>query len=136
MANSNKTASKILTETPEQFTKEVELEELQSSREQLTEQSAPMSPEERANKAYKLVYGEDAEVPIEHKAINTAQGADWFIRSYMGGLFATPNDHPLTQNFSDLEELLEWFDDFYPAQVDDAVEQNAKDESVETESAA
>lgn len=136
MANSNKTASKILTETPEQFTKEVELEELQSSTEQPTEQSAPMSPEERANKAYKLVYGEDAEVPIEHKAINTAQDADWFIRSYMGGMFATPNDHLLTQKFSNLEELLGWFDQTYPARADDAVEQAVEVENVETESAA
>ncbi|HLO51390.1 MAG TPA: hypothetical protein VK211_23450 [Kamptonema sp.] len=76
----------------------------------------PLPPNERVNAAYKLVYGEGAEIPIRHKSITTAQDADWFIRSYMGGLFATPNDNPLTQRFSNLEELLTWFDRTYPAQ--------------------
>lgn len=76
----------------------------------------PLAPNERVNAAYKLVYGDDAEIPIKHESIATAQDADWFIRSYMGGLFATPNDNPLTQKFSNLEELLTWFDQNYPAQ--------------------
>lgn len=129
MASYHKSVSKIPAETTEQLTEETELGELSAK------QSAPLSPEERANKAYKLVYGEDAEIPIRDKAIETAQDADWFVRSYIGGMFATPNDHPLTQNFSDLEELLAWFDETYPAQVDDAVEQGAKVESVKTEDA-
>jgi hypothetical protein len=74
-----------------------------------------LPPNERVNAAYKLVYGENAEIPIQHESIATDQDADWHIRSYMGGLFATPNDHPLTQKFNDLEELLEWFNETYPA---------------------
>ena len=128
MASYHKSASKVHTETTEQLA-EVESGELSAK------QSAPLSPEERANKVYLLVYGEDAEIPIRDKVINTAQDADWFIRSYMGEMFATPNDHPLTQKFSNLEELLSWFNQAYPAQVDDAVEQSKKHESVETESA-
>ena len=73
-----------------------------------------LPPNERVNAAYKLVYGENAEIPIQHELIATDQDADWHIRSYMGGLFATPNDHPLTQKFNDLEELLEWFNKTYP----------------------
>ena len=76
----------------------------------------PLPPNERVNAAYKLVYGEGAEIPIRHQSIATAQDADWFIRSYMGRLFATPNDNPLTQRFSNLEELLTWFDQTYPIQ--------------------
>lgn len=74
----------------------------------------PLPPNERVNAAYKLVYGENAEIPIQHESIATEQDADWHIRSYMGGLFATPNDHPLTQKFNNLEELLEWFNKTYP----------------------
>lgn len=79
-------------------------------------ESQPLPPNERVNAAYKLVYGEGAEIPIRHESIATAQDADWFIRSYMGGLFAAPNDNPLTQRFSNLEELLTWFDQTYQAQ--------------------
>lgn len=130
MTNPKKSASELPTETTEQLTKEVELDELS------TKQSTPLSPEERANKAYILVYGENAEIPIEHESISTAQKADWFIRSYLGRLFATPNDNPLTQTFGDFLKLLVWFDQTYPAQVDDAVEKGSEDESAETESAA
>lgn len=129
MASYHKSVSKIPAETAEQLTEESELGELSAK------QSTPLSPEERANKAYKLVYGENAEIPIRDKAVETAQDADWFVRSYMGGMFATPNDHPLVQKFSNLEELLTWFDETYPAQVDDAVERGAKVESVKTEDA-
>lgn len=129
MADSSKSESKVPTETTEQSTEKVELDELS------TKQSAPLSPEERANKAYRLVWGEKAESPIRDKSINTAQDADWFVRSYLGVLFATPNDHPLTQKFSNVDELLVWFDQTYPAQVDDAVEKSAEDKSAETESA-
>lgn len=125
MANSSKSESKVPTETTEQSTKEVKSDELS------TKQSPPLSPEERANKAYVLVYGEDAEIPIEHKSIDTAQQADWFIRSHLGRLFATPNDNPLTEKFKNLEKLLVAFDQAYPAQVDDV----AVNESAETESA-
>jgi hypothetical protein len=77
----------------------------------------PLPPNERVNAAYKLVYGENAEIPIQHESIITDQDADWHIRSYMGGLFATPNDHPLTQKFNNLEKLLEWFNETYPVQA-------------------
>ncbi len=126
MASSKKPTSETLTESAEQLTEESELGELSAK------QSAPLSPEERANKAYVLVYGEDAKIPTEHKSIRTAQDADWFIRSYLGRLFATPNDNPLTEKFKNLEELLVGFDQAYPAQVDDAVEPSVQDESAET----
>ncbi|MEG4406449.1 hypothetical protein [Microcoleus sp. MON2_D5] len=74
----------------------------------------PLPPNERVNAAYKLVYGENAEIPIKHESIVTEQDADWHIRSYMGGLFATPNQHPMTQQFNNLEELLDWFNKTYP----------------------
>ena len=128
MASYHKSVSKIPAETTEQLTEETELGELSAK------QSTPLSPEERANKAYKLVYGEDAEIPIRDKAVETAQDADWFVRSYIGEMFAAPNNHPLTQKFSNLEELLTWFDETYPAQVDGAVEQDTKVENVEAES--
>jgi hypothetical protein len=115
MANSNKAASKVHTETTEQLTEQVESEELS------TKQSAPLSPEERANKAYILIYGENAELPIGHRSINTTQDADWFVRSYMGRLFAKPSDHPMTKQFNNLEELLTWFNETYPAQESEKV---------------
>jgi|GEM_PF-6519160 len=76
----------------------------------------PLPPNERVDAAYKLVYGEDAEVPTRHESIVTPEAAEWQIRYYMGGLFAVPNDHPLTQRFSNVDELLTWFDQAYPIQ--------------------
>lgn len=88
----------------------------------LLTEGQPLPPNERVNAAYKLVYGEGAEIPIKHKSITTAQDADWFIRSYMGGLFATSNDNLLTKKFSNLEELLTWFDQTYPTQQEEPQE--------------
>lgn len=92
--------------------------ESQIQKPQLSE-GQPLSPNERVNVAYRLVYGENAEILIGHEAIVTAQDADWFVRSYIGGLFATPNDNPLTQKFDNLEQFLTWFDETYP--VDDSI---------------
>ncbi len=75
-----------------------------------------LSPNERVNAAYKLVYGKNAEIPIRHESIDNERDADWFVRSYMGILFATRNDNPLTQKFSNLDELLAWFYQVYPLQ--------------------
>ncbi|MEG4149602.1 hypothetical protein [Microcoleus sp. Pol12B5] len=75
-----------------------------------------LSPNERVNAAYKLVYGEGAEIPIRHESIDNERDADWFVRSYMGILFATRNDNPLSQKFSNLDELLTWFYQVYPLQ--------------------
>ena len=74
----------------------------------------PLSPIGRANKAYDLVYGDDGDNVIRHGAINTAESADWYVRSYMGGLFASHTDNPLRQRFSNLDELLVWFNATYP----------------------
>ena len=79
-----------------------------------TELVTPLSLIGRADKAYDLVYGDDGDNVIRHGAINTAESADWYVRSYMGGLFATPNDNPLRQRFSNLDELLVWFNATYP----------------------
>lgn len=76
----------------------------------------PLPPNQRVDAAYKLVYGEDAEVPTRHESIVTPEAAEWQIRYYMGGLFAEPNDHPLTQKFSNVDELLAWFNQTYPVQ--------------------
>lgn len=78
-----------------------------------------LSPSERVNAAYKLVYGKNAEIPIRHESIDNEQDADWFVRSYMGILFATPNDNPLTQKFSNLDELLTWFYQVYLLQQEE-----------------
>ena len=80
----------------------------------------PLSPIGRADKAYDLVHGDDGDSELRHGAIDTAESADWYVRSYMGGLFATPNDNPLTQKFDNLEQLLTWFDKTYP--IDDSIE--------------
>lgn len=78
-------------------------------------ESRPLPSNERINAAYKLVYGENAKMPPKDEAI--AQPDDeWFIRSFFGALFATPNDNPLTQKFSNLDELLTWFYQAYPLQ--------------------
>lgn len=76
----------------------------------------PLPHSQRVDAAYKLVYGEAAEVPTRHESIVTPEAAEWQIRYYMGGLFAVPNDHPLTQKFSSVDELLTWFDQTYPVQ--------------------
>ena len=94
MANLSNTGSKIDIETAKPVT--------------------PLSPIGRADKAYELVHGDDGDNVIRHGAIDTAESADWYVRSYMGGLFATPNDNPLRQRFSNLDELLTWFDKTYP----------------------
>ena len=75
-----------------------------------------LSPNQRVDAAYKLVYGENGEVPTRHESIVTAEAAEWQIRYYMGGLFAEPNDHPLAQKFSNVDELLTWFNEAYPLQ--------------------
>lgn len=75
-----------------------------------------LSPNERVNAAYKLVYGKNAEIPIRHESIDNERDADWFVRSYLGILFATQNDNPLSQKFSNLDELLTWFYQVYPLQ--------------------
>ena len=79
-----------------------------------TEPVTPLSPIGRADKAYELVHGDDGDNVIRHGAIDIAESADWYVRSYMGGLFATPNDNPLRQKFDNLEQLLVWFDTTYP----------------------
>lgn len=79
-------------------------------------QGQPLPPNQRVDAAYKLVYGESAEVPTKHEAIVTPESAEWQIRYYMGGLFAVPNNHLLTQKFSSVDELLTWFDQAYPIQ--------------------
>ena len=111
MANLSNTGSKINIETAEPVT--------------------PLSPIGRADKAYELVHGDDGDNVIRHGAIdtaesadwyvrsyhgaiNTAESADWYVRSYMGTLFASPTDNPLRQRFSNLDELLIWFDTTYP----------------------
>ena len=98
------------TDTAPKTTNKESPEQPQSSAESVT----PLSPIGRANKAYDLVHGDDGNNVIRHGAIDTAESADWYVRSYMGGLFATPNDNPLRQRFSNLDELLIWFDATYP----------------------
>ena len=85
-------------------------EQPQSSAEPVT----PLSPIGRADKAYELVHGNDGDSELRHGAINTAESADWYVRSYMGTLFASPTDNPLRQQFSNLDELLIWFNATYP----------------------
>jgi len=92
-------------------TEEVEPEE-QSQQER---QSLP--PSQRVDVAYKLIYGEDAEVPSQHESIITSEASEWQIRHYMGGLFATPSNHLLTQRFSNVDEFLVWFNQAYPLQT-------------------
>lgn len=82
----------------------------------------PLPPSQRVDAAYKLVYGEDSEVPTRHESIVTPEAAEWQIRYYMGGLFAVPNDHPLTRRFSDVDEVLTWFDQAYPPQQEEQSE--------------
>ena len=94
MTNLSDTGSKIDIETAESVT--------------------PLSPIGRADKAYELVHGYDGDSEIRHGAINTADSADWYVRSYMGTLFALPNNNPLRQRFSNLDELLAWFNTTYP----------------------
>ena len=85
-------------------------EQPQSSAEPVT----PLSPIGRADKAYELVHGDDGDSELRHGAIDTAESADWYVRSYMGTLFASPTDNPLRQRFSNLDELLVWFNATYP----------------------
>ena len=80
----------------------------------LTESVTPLSPIERADKAYELVHGDDGDSELRHGAINTAESADWYVRSYMGTLFASPTNNPLRKRFSNLDELLVWFNATYP----------------------
>ena len=80
----------------------------------LTESVTPLSPIGRADKAYELVYGDDGDNVIRHGAIDTAESANWYVRSYIGTLFASPTDNPLRQRFSNLDELLTWFNATYP----------------------
>lgn len=94
MANLSNAGSKIDIETAESVT--------------------PLSPIGRVNKAYNLVHGDDGNNVIRHGAIDTADSADWYVRSYMGTLFASPNNNPLRQRFSNLDELLAWFNTTYP----------------------
>lgn len=79
-----------------------------------SEPVTPLSPIGRADKAYELVHGDDGDSELRHGAINTAESADWYVRSYMGTLFASPTNNPLRQRFSNLDELLVWFDATYP----------------------
>ena len=74
----------------------------------------PLSPIGRVNKAYDLVHGDDGNNVIRHGEIDTAENADWYVRSYMGTLFASPTNNPLRQRFSNLDELLTWFNTTYP----------------------
>ena len=85
-------------------------EQPQSSAEPVT----PLSLIGRADKAYELVHGDDGDNVIRHGAIDTAESADWYVRSYIGTLFASPTDNPLRQRFSNLNELLECFNTTYP----------------------
>ena len=79
----------------------------------------PLSPIGRADKAYELVHGDDGDNVIRHGAIDTAESADWYVRSYMGTLFASPTNNSLRQRFSNLDELFVWLDATYPL-VDEA----------------
>ena len=79
-----------------------------------TEPVTPLSLIERVDKAYELVHGDDGDSELRHGAIDTAESADWYVRSYMGTLFASPTDNPLRQRFSNLNELLAWFNTTYP----------------------
>ena len=94
MGNLSNTGSKIDIETAEPVT--------------------PLSPIKRADKAYELVHGDDGDSELRHGAIDTAESADWYVRSYMSGLFASHTDNPLRQRFSNLDELLVWFNATYP----------------------
>ena len=101
--------SKTTDTTPKTTNKESP-EQPQFSAEPVT----PLSPIGRADKAYELVHGNDGDSELRHGAIDTAESADWYVRSYMGTLFASPTDNPLRQRFSNLDELLIWFDATYP----------------------
>ena len=98
------------TDTMSKTTNKESPEQSQSSAEPVT----PLSPIGRANKAYELVHGDDGDNVIRHGAIDTAESANWYVRSYMGTLFASPTNNPLRQRFSNLDELLIWFDATYP----------------------
>ena len=98
------------TDTMPKTTNKENSEQPQSSAELVT----PLSPIGRANKAYDLVHGDDGDSELRHGAIDTAESADWYVRSYMGGLFASHTDNPLRQRFSNLDELLVWFNATYP----------------------
>jgi len=101
--------SKTTDTTPKTINKESP-EQPQSSAEPVT----PLSPIGRADKAYELVHGDDGDSELRHGAINTAESADWYVRSYMETLFASPTNNPLRQRFSNLDELLVWFNATYP----------------------
>ena len=94
MTNLSKTGSKIDIETAESVT--------------------PLSLIGRVNKAYDLIHGNSGNNVIRHGVIDTADSADWYVRSYMRTLFASPNNNPLRQRFSNLDEILAWFDATYP----------------------
>ena len=98
------------TDTMSKTTNKESLEQSQSSAEPVT----PLSLIGRVNKAYDLVHGDDGNNVIRHGAIDTAENADWYVRSYMGTLFASPTNNPLRQRFSNLNELLTWFNTTYP----------------------
>ena len=98
------------TDTMPKTTNTENSEQPQSSAELVT----PLSPIGRANKAYDLVHGDDGDSELRHGAIDTAESADWYVRSYMGGLFASHTDNPLRQRFSNLDEPLVWFNATYP----------------------
>ena len=85
-----------------------------------SERVTPLSPIGRADKAYELVHGDDGDNVIRHGAIDTAESADWYVRLYMGTLFASPTNNPLRQRFSNLDKFLTWFDKTYP--IDDSIE--------------
>jgi len=45
---------------------------------------AELTPKQRADLAYKIAYGENAEPRVKHYLIKTPRDADWFVCGYLG----------------------------------------------------
>lgn len=63
---------------PEEMPQSDQLTESQTQKPQPPE-GQPLPLNKRVNAAYKLVYGENAEIPIRHESIDNEQDADWFV---------------------------------------------------------
>lgn len=73
----------------------------------------------RANIAYKLVYGVDKPMPVFYTKNNSSEECESLVIKYFTELFTNENVSPLPvmQQFNCLEKVLNWFNERYPLKL-------------------
>lgn len=68
---------------------------------------------DRANKAYKLVYG-IGNPPCPYTEEDGVSACEMCVRAHFSILYTAPNTNPITRKHKTLEDLLEAFNKAYP----------------------